>query len=521
MSRRIGLLVCQCEWLLVLLASSPELEQGRETMRQWPAWLRNDVLQGVLVALFAITYGATLLPGIHDFGDVTKAQFVGRLLGTTHPTGYPLYLLVTWAFSWVPVGSLAFRGNALSALFALATLVLVYRTQRNLGVRNWVALLGTCAFGWSGTFWSQSVIAEVYALNSCLVGGVLFCLVRWRISADRRWFIAGCSLYAISFGNHLTVVTLLPAVAYAAFAGDRSVLTDRRAMAAIAAAILLGMALYAYPWWRTKAGSMYLEYHVRNFSELADYVTGERYRKKMFMFTGEDMLFSRLPKFAGQLVAELGPGAVLAPAGALFIADRWLRNTLCLALLGELVWVIGYDIPDIHIYIIPVALVAAILAGRGLEAIAAASTGGRQTATCAVVAAACVLPLPYLNASRMNHEKAASFSESIDRELDHLGTGAVVVGRVEYSQRMAYVYHLYAQGMAKERNLHLSDNANPRAVEAYLSGSGTLKDSHTRELLPAGLRVFIARRAAKEGWSKLKTVDVGPQQHGFRELTLP
>lgn len=490
-------------------------------MRQWPGWLRNDVLQWVLVALFAATYGATLLPGIHDFGDVTKAQFVGRLLGTTHPTGYPLYLLVTWAFSWVPMGSLAFRGNALSALFALGTLVLVYRMQRSLGVRNWVALIATCAFGWSSTFWSQSVIAEVYALNSCLVAGVLFSLVRWRTSADHRWFIGACSLYAISFGNHLTVVTLLPAVVYAAFAGDRSVLTDRKAMATVAAAILLGMALYAYPWWRTKAGSLYLEYHVRDFSELVDYVTGERYRKKMFLFTGQDMLFSRLPKFAGQLVGELGPGVVLAPAGALFLEDRWLRNTLCLALLGELVWVIGYDIPDIHIYIIPVALVAAVLAGRGLEAIAAASTGVRQTAACAVFATACVLPLAYFNASQMKHEKSVAFSANIDSELAHLGTGAIVVGRIEYSQRMAYVYHLYAQGMSKERNLHLSHNTNPREVETYLSGSGGLKDSHTQELLPPGLRVFIARRAAKEGWSKLKTVKVGPQQHGFRELTLP
>ena len=58
-----------------------------------------------LVAL--IVYIRTLAPGLTDDVDTAMFQFIGRVLGVAHNPGYPLYVLLTHGFSWVPVGSLA------------------------------------------------------------------------------------------------------------------------------------------------------------------------------------------------------------------------------------------------------------------------------------------------------------------------------------------------------------------------------------------------------------------------------
>lgn len=480
--------------------------------------LRGLLPPALLVAVFAVTYAKTLLPGIHEFGDVTKAQFVGRLMGTTHPTGYPLYNLASGAFSWIPLGTLAQRANAFSAVCAITTLVFVLNIQRSLGVKTWLAFASTCLFGWSKTFWSQSVIAEVYTLNSCLVAATLYCLVRWHQTKSERWFIGACGIYAISFGNHLTVVTLLPAFAFATFAGHRKVLGNVWVVVAVAFVILLGISLYYYPIWRTKAGSLYLEFAIDDLPELVDYVTGSTYRRKMFAFSTEQLLFERLPRFTGQLAAELGPLAALLPVGLVASRQRWLSGVLTLGLLGELLWVLGYDIPDIDIYIIPVVLISTIAIGVALSALYESSKGMAVIVLLALVPS--VVVLPWFNWEKMGHAKAERFDRRVNDTLQALGQRAVVVGRVQYSERMGLVYHLYAEGLSEERQLHLAHNATLAQVRRYLERRGTLKDAHTRQLLPAGLRVFISERAEKEGWARGGNVQLGERRSGLREVTL-
>src|SRR5512134_545866 len=73
------------------------------------------------LVVLAIAYASTLAPGITwanngtDSGDLITAA---ATLGVAHPTGYPTYLLLARFFQLIPVGSLAFRTNLLSALFA-------------------------------------------------------------------------------------------------------------------------------------------------------------------------------------------------------------------------------------------------------------------------------------------------------------------------------------------------------------------------------------------------------------------
>ncbi len=73
-----------------------------------------------------IVYFVTLSPTINfiDSGELTTAVYT---LGVTHPTGYPLYSLLGWLSTHLPLGDdPAWRLNLLSAIFAAVTVGLFY-----------------------------------------------------------------------------------------------------------------------------------------------------------------------------------------------------------------------------------------------------------------------------------------------------------------------------------------------------------------------------------------------------------
>lgn len=117
-----------------------------------------------------------------------------------------------------------------------------------------------------------------------------------------------------------------------------------------------------------------------------------------------------------------------------------------------------------------------------------------------------------------DHSKSQKFVEKINGDLETLGTGAALIGRIHYSPRMAYVYYLYAHELSQERDLHLAYNISPRGAERYLRGDGTIRDSHTRRKLAPGLRLYVDSRGAKQGWGE--KLALKPLPGGFREVVL-
>ena len=61
----------------------------------------------------------------------------------------------------------------------------------------------------SYTFWSQAIIAEVYALHLALVGACLIALHAYARKPTTPRLAAFFALYAVSFGNHLSMILFL------------------------------------------------------------------------------------------------------------------------------------------------------------------------------------------------------------------------------------------------------------------------------------------------------------------------
>jgi hypothetical protein len=172
---------------------------------------RQDVGISVLLAVGALAlYVRTLAPTLL-LGDSAEFQTLAATLGLAHPTGYPLYLLVGKLFTWLPIGSIAYRVNLLSACAAALVIGLLYLLGRRLGSRPSAALAGPLALAVCDLFWWHAVIAEVYTLGAAVVAGVLLLLMNWRHTGDWRFLFAAGLLGGLSLGVHSTVALAAPA----------------------------------------------------------------------------------------------------------------------------------------------------------------------------------------------------------------------------------------------------------------------------------------------------------------------
>ena len=106
------------------------------------------------------------------------------------------------------------RLNLASAVeAAIACGLLDAGRRRAVGIGRSPALGSALLFAGSYTFWSQSIIAEVYALHMLLVALTLWLLLRWEQRPTLTRLGAFFVVYAIAFGNHLSMILLAPAYA--------------------------------------------------------------------------------------------------------------------------------------------------------------------------------------------------------------------------------------------------------------------------------------------------------------------
>src|SRR3990170_8175253 len=99
----------------------------------FPYFPHIDRLLGVVVFCVSFTvYLLTLAPTIY-IEDAAEFAAAVPTLGITHPSGFPLYMLLGKLFTiLVPIGEMAFRVNLFSAATVSLALVVFYYVLRSL-----------------------------------------------------------------------------------------------------------------------------------------------------------------------------------------------------------------------------------------------------------------------------------------------------------------------------------------------------------------------------------------------------
>lgn len=383
-------------------SAPPVREQGltREIAPRRAERMIALVLFALALALYLRTMARDVLPG-----DPGEFQFAAWRLGLAHATGYPLYLLAGSAWQHLlavlgvgPATALnAFSAATAAAAVALFYLLVINWVEGSMAVRRAAALLAAAMLALNATFWSQALIAEVYALHALFLVAILHALRPLepvpQAGTARPWSpVALALLVGLSLVHHAATLLLLPGIAAALFIARRRVTRSPAAWLLALAALLLPLLLYLYvplrsgpdasPWYYPRLGDETLALYAGGWRGFVDFITGRSISVGFYSTgralqnTGQAWLLWRL---------HFGwPGLALAAFGVFSLVRTRRRALLAMTaatLVAQQLFNLYYAIGDILVYYIPVYIVLALWAGFGAAELAsgfarmAASTG--------------------------------------------------------------------------------------------------------------------------------------------------
>ena len=339
-------------------------------LRRGASASRLGLCVGLLVAGLAfLLYFRTLAPDVlyyerPDLLDAAMFQAQAYVLGITHPTGYPTYLLLAHLFTYLPFGDPAYQVNLASAVFGAVAVFLVFLVGLRLSGRVWAAAVGALAFGVGDTYWSQSILAEVYTLNAVFVALILLVLFVWRDTRRDRYLLLAAFLMGLSSSHHATSGLLLPAAAVFVFVTDRWKLRERRLVLKGAGLFLLGLAPYLYLPIRGSMVPPIREADPTSVSRFFGFVTGSEFLGSL----GSGEVSDRISSFPGHFLDEFNVMLFLVAAvGVVAMRFKDRAGALLLGLLfaGWLVHALVYNIFDYFLYFIPPYLILALFIAVG------------------------------------------------------------------------------------------------------------------------------------------------------------
>jgi hypothetical protein len=325
------------------------------------------------MALAFAVYLLTLAPSItfenmgSDSGDLITAA---RTLGVPHPPGYPTYTLLAWLATQLPIGSIAYRVNLLSACCAALTVGLVFDSARRLlkSEPHGPLLAGAAALtlAFSPIFWSQAVIAEVYALHGLFSALLLGLLLRWRDGGSDALLYLTPFLFGLGLGNHLTLIFFAPA-ALVLLWPHRSRWLRARILAVAFLLFLVGLSIYVYLPLAARHNPPVNWGNPQTWAGFRWVVLAEQYRQFLFALPLSEIP-ARLAHWAnllGDQFAWIGWPLIIAGGSFWARRDRALLWFMLAWIVPLSVYAFGYHTGDSHIYLLPAFVLLSILWAGG------------------------------------------------------------------------------------------------------------------------------------------------------------
>ncbi len=374
--------------------------QTPESNTQTRAFKQMDWFVGAALFVFTLLiYLRTLAPSVaYMFDDSLEFQLLASRMAIAHPTGYPLYSLLLKLATFLPFGDVAYRANLISAWSAAGAVVFTYLAARLITARFFTpnnvvgeiltrvpALLGALILAFGETFWSQAVLAEVYALQALLTAVMLWLVLHWgsekretrsekrKARSESIGVSPRSSLLIIAFfaglllTHHRMSVLLIPAIAVYVLTIDRAFLKQPLMLLKIVAVFALPLLLYLYLPIRGMVTSSLDGAYSNTPEGFLNWVLGTAYT--VFVTQNPFHQTRDAAYYLALFVNDFGALGLLAAVGgfiALFLRAwrEWLLLTL--ALLANLIFVFTYRVADINVFFIPTFVLVALLIAAGL-----------------------------------------------------------------------------------------------------------------------------------------------------------
>ncbi len=226
----------------------------------------TPLLAAVVLLATAALYIRTAGPTLGGAFDSEEFQHAAFTLAVAHSTGYPFYLLIGKLFTTlVPLGSVAFRMNLLSALLGAGTAALVFLNAWILTRRRLAALTAAAVFATNTAVWRQAGVASVSPLTLLLFAAILYALLLWH--AGRISLAPAAFAFGLGLSHHRATVLLAPAILLFILMDDPTIVRRPREWLRCAIWVVLPLLLYLYlplfgsnsPWYTNTLAGFFAE----------------------------------------------------------------------------------------------------------------------------------------------------------------------------------------------------------------------------------------------------------------------
>lgn len=360
-----------------------------------------EIVTGSLVGVVAfVIYLKTLCPTV-NFIDSGELAAVACTLGIAHPTGYPLYTLLGWMFSQLPLGlRKIYQLNLLSALFCTAAVVIHFRflvfllgdillkrspkggQSEKYDRKYYITVLipaavGSLIFAFSETAWSQALSVEVYPLHLVFLALNLIFFTRATQldmigdgtktgTRNPYWHLFAFTL-GLSFTNHLTTILLAPAFLYLYFTAGKGLSGSMQHLRTLVVPFLVGISIYLYLPVRASSSPILNWGNPGSIENLFQHLRGKQY--SVWIFSSAETAIRQAKYFIAELPTEFSILALILAAAGVWSVFHENRRVFIFTLwlfFGCVLYAINYDINDIDSYFLLAYLTISIWVSAGI-----------------------------------------------------------------------------------------------------------------------------------------------------------
>jgi len=422
-----------------------------------------------------IVYLITLAPGVLqiDSGELAAVQ---ATLGIAHPTGYPLFTIVGYLFSILPLPfTIIYKLNLLAAIFCAGGIYLFALTSRELLLnvssfqtsskkikkdkikkqrRNKseiniaesvseipqikIVISITAAsliLAFSQTYWLQSTSVEVYSLHIFLILLIIFSLVKAYLKKENdlvHWLWFSGAL-ALGFSNHMTTLLILPGAAYLFFMKNGF---NKTAFKKIGLMLLIFVPLlvliYSYLPLRAAQNPVINWGNPIDFERLMRHISGKQYQ--VWLFSSSEAAKQQLIYFFENLFREFNIGIFICIFGIVssYLISKRAFVFLLISLFSTILYSINYDIADIDSYFLLAYISLGFFSLFGIVKLLSilkfnSSVNNYSYKVSAILIAVFVLLQFYLNLGKADKSDTYTFQDYTKAVLTSTGNNALIL----------------------------------------------------------------------------------------------
>lgn len=360
-----------------------------------------------------LVYLTTIAPSVIQI-DTGELATVQATLGIAHPTGYPLFTILGYLFSLIPLPfSKIFQLNLLAALYTAASVSVFTLTSKlildniqSFNLRKAIkqkvkqkkqqekeksestsefnipettkilaSVFGGLFLAFSKTFWFQSNSVEVYSLHLLLISLIIYFLIRAFLFAkneskiDKHWIWFSIAL-ALGFTNHMTTLLIIPGIAFLYFYQNKfNVRSFKQILLMLLVFFPVLILIYSYFPIRASQNPIMNWGNPIDLERILRHISGKQYQ--VWLFSSSDSAAKQFEYFFSNLGSEFSIVFIIILLGVIYSFSKARKFFLfnLIVFFSTVLYSINYDIVDIDSYFLLAYISLAFFAVFGVTQI--------------------------------------------------------------------------------------------------------------------------------------------------------